>query len=237
VETRRVHELLEGTGWPEPSWSSSTASTNADALLSLPVPEGSVFGADEQVAGRGRLDRTWVSEPGAGLWFSVVLNPVSGPLALAVGLGITRGLVPWTASAVKWPNDVLIGQRKLGGILIEAATQYVVGIGLNLQTPPIPGAIGLSDATKVPWTPEEVLGAVLREVYAAVALLRSDRRQLVDEYRRICVTLGREVQVALPDGTSLTGTALDIDADGHLVVKSQDISRTVFAGDVIHATI
>jgi len=237
VETKRVHELLEGTGWPEPGWSSSTASTNADALLALPVPEGSVFGADEQVAGRGRLDRTWTSEPGAGLWFSLVLDPVPGPLALAVGLGITRGLAPWTPSAVKWPNDVLIDQRKVGGILIEAATQYVVGIGLNLQTPPIPGAIGLSEATNAPWTPEEVLGAVLREVHAAVALLRSDRHQLVNEYRRACVTLGREVRVALPDGTTLTGTALDIDDDGHLLVKSGDIRRTVFAGDVIHATI
>jgi BirA family transcriptional regulator, biotin operon repressor / biotin---[acetyl-CoA-carboxylase] ligase len=229
--------MLDGTGWPEPRWSASTTSTNADALRALPVTHGTVFGSDEQVAGRGRLDRTWVSEPGAGLWFSLVLDPIPGPLALAIGLGITRGLAPWASVGLKWPNDVVIGQRKLGGILIEAAAQSVVGIGLNLQTPDIPGAIGLADITDGPWTREEVLAGVLHGVHAFAELLRVNPQELVSEYRNTCVTLGRQVTVALPDGTVLAGTAVDVDDDGHLMVKSQDTTRTVFAGDVIHATI
>lgn len=196
-----------------------------------------MIGADEQEAGRGRLDRTWVSDPGAGLWFSLVLDPTPGPLALAIGLGIQRGLRPWVIVDLKWPNDVLVEDHKLGGILIEAGLQYVVGIGLNLQTPRIQHACGLAGVAQGAWTPEEVLASVLRGVHDAIALLRTDPGKLLADYAHVCVTLGRTVQVELPDGVTLVGIAEGIDIDGHLLVKTDDIIRTVFAGDVIHATI
>jgi BirA family biotin operon repressor/biotin-[acetyl-CoA-carboxylase] ligase len=237
VDTQLVHQLLDGIGWPEPRWADSTDSTNHDALAALPLAEGTVIGADEQRRGRGRLDRPWLSSPGAGLWFSTVLDPTPGPVALAVGVGIRRGLVPWAAIDLKWPNDLLVGADKLGGILIEAAQQVVVGVGVNLITPDIPGAIGLADATHIPWNKEQVLAGMLRGIHDAIALLRSDPEAILLEYRAACVTLGRTVDVRLPGDRMLTGQAVDIDADGHLLVKSADITETVFAGDVVHATI
>jgi BirA family transcriptional regulator, biotin operon repressor / biotin---[acetyl-CoA-carboxylase] ligase len=229
--------MLDGMGWPEPRWSDSTGSTNQDALAALPLPEGTVIGADEQRQGRGRLDREWRSDPGAGLWFSIVIDPTAGPMALAVGVGIRQGLSPWVHSDLKWPNDVLVHGRKLCGILIEVAEQVVVGVGLNLHTPSIPEAVGLADVTDSPWHREQVLAAVVRGVRDAIAQLRTDPAALLMRYREACVTLGRQVDVTLPGGRTLTGNAADIDTGGHLIVKSQDITQTVFAGDVVHATI
>lgn len=237
MDTALVHQLIASTGWPEPHWVDTTTSTNSDARAALPVASGSVFGADEQRAGRGRLGREWVSEPKAGLWFTLVLDPLPGPLALVVGLGVARGLAPWCAVGLKWPNDVLVGDRKLAGMLIEVEQQSLVGIGINLRTPAVPSAIGLADVTAAPWTPEEVLASVLQELHDVITRFQVTPVQILDAYRARCVTLGRTVQVHLPDGSTLAGKAIALDDDGHLVVEVGDFCHTVAAGDVIHATI
>jgi BirA family transcriptional regulator, biotin operon repressor / biotin---[acetyl-CoA-carboxylase] ligase len=228
--------MLSGTGWPEPRWAASTESTNTDALAALPTAEGSVFGADEQRAGRGRLARAWLSEPEAGVWFSLVVNPTPGPLALAIAVGVARGLEPWVQAQLKWPNDILVAEKKLGGILIEVGRQTVVGIGINAMTPPIDGAVGMTDVSTQPWTRESILAAVLRGVHDVLGEFRSAPQAVLAEYRTRCITIGRLVRVSLPDGSQLLGIA-DVDDKGQLVVEVEGITHTVAAGDVVHATI
>jgi biotin-[acetyl-CoA-carboxylase] ligase BirA-like protein len=120
-----------------------TGSTNAD-LLRRGGAEGQVLVAEEQTAGRGRMGRSWVSQPGVSLTFSVLLRPVSVPaarrgwLSLLTGVAVAAAVrdVAQVSATVKWPNDVLVGERKLAGILAEqSGDAVVVGIGVNVATP------------------------------------------------------------------------------------------------------
>ncbi len=235
----------------------STGSTNAD-LLARGGPEGQVLVAEEQTAGRGRLGRSWTSVPGASLTFSVLLRPSSVPLARRGWLSLLTGGA--VASAVrsaagvsaelKWPNDVLVGGRKLAGILAEQSTDgsaVVVGVGLNVAAPP--DALPLSP-TGLPATSllvegadiarEPLLTEVLHHLERWYQAFRSDpdpaRTGLLDVYRSLCGTLGRSVRVELPVGRVLTGVAEDIDTGGRLLVRadSEATVTPVSAGDVIH---
>ena len=140
----------------------SAASTmdEAHALAQAGAPDGTVVIAERQTAGRGRLGRSWTSEPGLGLWMTLVARqvPASGldVLSLRVGLAIAPMLEPFADGAItlKWPNDVLIGRKKLAGILVEARWRealpewVAVGVGVNLVPPgDQPGAIGLRAGT------------------------------------------------------------------------------------------
>jgi BirA family biotin operon repressor/biotin-[acetyl-CoA-carboxylase] ligase len=137
----------------------TTGSTNAD-LLTRGGPEGQVLVAEEQTAGRGRMGRSWVSQPGASLTFSVLLRPAGVPparrgwLPLVTGVAVATAVraVAGLAATLKWPNDVLIGDRKLAGILAEqSGDAIVVGIGLNVATPAeaLPSAPGGLRATSL----------------------------------------------------------------------------------------
>lgn len=170
------------------------------------------------------------------MWFSLVVNPTPGPLALAIAVGVARGLEPWVHVQLKWPNDILVAEKKLGGILIEVGRQTVVGIGINAMTPPIDGAVGMADVSAKPWTRETILAAVLRGVHDVLSEFRAAPDAVLAEYRTRCVTIGRLVRVSLPDGSELVGVA-DVDAQGQLVVEVEGIAHTVAAGDVVHATI
>jgi len=230
-------------------------STNAD-LLRRGGAEGQVLVAESQVAGRGRMGRSWVSEPGASLTFSVLLRPVSMPasrrgwLPLLTGVSVACAVrdVSGVAAVLKWPNDVLAGSRKLAGILAEqSGDAVVIGIGLNVATPA--DALPVSPAG-LPATSLLVEGAsVSREALLARILLELERRYaafsddpdpartgLLAEYRALCATLGRPVRVELPGGSVLIGVAEDIDADGRLLVASPEGKppAPVSAGDVIH---
>lgn len=138
------------------SWRNETQSTNDDALAAAKsgAPHGAVFGAETQTRGRGRRGSEWVSSPGAGLWFSVLLRPElsaeSGPgLALCAGLAVRAAVATRvTASTlVKWPNDVLTGGRKLAGILVESQISgaklgsVVMGIGINVTQRAFPDSL------------------------------------------------------------------------------------------------
>jgi len=122
-----------------------TASTNADAICGAPWD---VFTADFQTAGRGRLGHKWLSEPGENLIMSAVV-PVGGlaadhaaTLPLAVGLAVADGLAPWTDVALKWPNDIMAGDRKIAGILCERHGDNVVaGVGVNVGQRKFPDEI------------------------------------------------------------------------------------------------
>jgi BirA family transcriptional regulator, biotin operon repressor / biotin---[acetyl-CoA-carboxylase] ligase len=232
-----------------------TGSTNAD-LLRRGGPEGQVLVAEEQTAGRGRMGRSWVSQPGAALTFSFLLRPAAVPparrgwLPLLTGVAVVaavRGAAGLDAT-LKWPNDVLIGDRKLAGILAEQSGDFVViGIGLNVATTPdaLPaGAGGLrgtslaiegADAGR-----EILLAEILRQFERWYVVFRADpspeRAGLLAEYRRLCGTLGRAVRVELPGERILSGVASDVDLDGRLLVREPGASAPVpvSAGDVIH---
>jgi BirA family biotin operon repressor/biotin-[acetyl-CoA-carboxylase] ligase len=234
----------------------SATSTNAVATERARegAPEGTVVVAEQQTAGRGRLDRTWEAPPRAALLFSLVLRPTvpAGDwpwLPLLTGHTVAKTLrgLGYAAAGVKWPNDVLIGDRKVAGILVErvempAGPAAIVGIGLNvsLTEEELPVSTGTSLAIESGSEPDRtaLLADVLRslrEAYdawqaggeAASAHLRSS-------YAAACVTIGREVRVELPGGQSLVGRATGIDDAGRLVVVGPDGETLVGAGDVVH---
>jgi BirA family transcriptional regulator, biotin operon repressor / biotin---[acetyl-CoA-carboxylase] ligase len=239
----------------------STGSTNADLLAAAAAgaPEGRVLVAEEQTAGRGRLGRSWASVPGASLTFSVLLRPASVPQARRGWLPLLAGLAVAAAvrsaagldAVLKWPNDVLLDERKLAGILAEQSPDgaaVVVGIGLNAATPadalplPAPGGLAptslLAAGAAVPRA--ELLLAVLDQFERWYKAFRADpdprRSGLLDAYRPLCATLGTNVRVSLPSGRELAGRAVDVDAAGHLLVAARpgDPPVPVSAGDVIH---
>ena len=213
----------------------SAASTNAVVAERARAgePHGLVVVAEEQTEGRGRLGRTWVSPPRAGLTFSVLVRP-SGPMQwvpLLGGVGVARALREHAGveAVLKWPNDVLVDGRKLCGLLAEAVDGAVVlGVGLNVTTTaaelPVPEATSLALAGATTTDRDTVLRAVLRGIADAIG---DDARPA---YRELCTTLGRQVRVELPGGEEVTGTAEAVDEDGRLVVDGSAYA----AGDVVH---
>ena len=246
---------VTGSLWTSVSVVPVTGSTNAD-LLSCGGPEGQVLVAESQTAGRGRMGRSWVSAPGASLTFSVLLHPVSVPasrrgwLPLLTGAAVASAVrdVSGVAAVLKWPNDVLVGPRKLAGILAEqSGDAVVIGIGMNVATPAdalpvspagLPATSLLAEGASV--SREDLLAGILRGLERRYKAFRDDpdpgRTGLLAEYRALCATLGRSVRVELPGGGVLSGAAEDIDADGRLLVvpASGAPPVAVSAGDVIH---
>jgi BirA family biotin operon repressor/biotin-[acetyl-CoA-carboxylase] ligase len=251
LQAASVRPLVLGGLWTSLEVVATTGSTNAD-LLARGGPEGQVLVAEEQTAGRGRMGRSWVSEPGAALTFSVLLRPVPVPASRLGWLPLLAGVAVATAvrsvahvpATLKWPNDVLAGDRKLAGILAEqSGDALVIGTGLNVATPatalPVPAATSLlvegSDVAREP-----LLADILRRFERWYTAFREDpdpsRTGLLDEYRTLCATLGRPVRVELPGGRQLAGLAQDIDADGRLLVRDAETTSVtpVSAGDIIH---
>jgi BirA family biotin operon repressor/biotin-[acetyl-CoA-carboxylase] ligase len=257
-----VGEALLGPDGSAGLWTSiavvaSTGSTNAD-LLARGGPEGQVLVAEEQTAGRGRAGRTWVSQPGASLTFSVLLRPASVPpsargwLPLLTGVAVAAGVrsAAGVAASLKWPNDVLVGDRKLAGILAEQSSDgdaVVVGVGLNVAMRE--GALPVSPAG-LPATSLLVEGADVARETLLVEILRSLERcylgfradpdpvrsGLLAQYRAACATLGRQVRVELPADRVVVGIAEDVDASGRLLVRPAGAASAtpVSAGDIIH---
>ena len=192
--------------------------------------------ADHQTAGRGRLGRTWEAPAGASLLASILLRPDLPPerrhLVTTVVALAGVAAVAETGAALKWPNDLLVGDRKVAGVLAEAdAGAVVVGIGINLNWEGDPPANGIAV--------NQVLGrpvdrdAVLDELLEGLAARYGHWDAVAAEYRERCATLHRNVRVELTDET-FTGVAADVNDDGHLLVDVGTCIRTVAAADVIH---
>lgn len=231
-----------------------TASTNALVVerARAGATAGLVIVAEHQTAGRGRLDRSWEVPPRSALTFSVLLRPELSPqdwpwLPLFAGYAVHSALVDRADGiGLKWPNDVLVetdeGDLKLCGILVERVETpdgpaAVLGIGINVHQSPdeLPIAEATSLEQLLEGTPDrtEVLDTVLRSLGALQPLLH-DVESLRRAYAGECVTLGREVRVEVPAGEPVTGTAVDIDAGGRLVVQTAGGEVPVGAGDVVH---
>jgi BirA family biotin operon repressor/biotin-[acetyl-CoA-carboxylase] ligase len=251
AELRRA---FEGTGglWREVRVVAETGSSNADLAARAAEDEGLVLVAEYQNAGRGRLDRQWTAPPRSGIFVSVLLRPDDVPvqhwgwLPLLVGVAAAQATtrVAGIDVRLKWPNDLLVGERKLAGILAErAGSSVVVGMGLNVSLRedelPVPGAVSLGLAGSITTDRDPLLRAVLRDLetwYGRWRAAGGDARAsgLHAAYTESCATIGRRVRVELPAGQTLVGTATGIDDDGRLIVATPDGPQPVGAGDVVH---
>ena len=213
-------------------------------------PEGLVIVADHQTAGRGRLDRTWETPAGTALTFSMLLRPTVPAadwpwLPLLTGHATAQALTGMGyAAGVKWPNDVLIGERKVAGILVERVETpdgpaAVVGVGLNTgmtaEELPVPTATSLSLESDAGAAPDrvDVLLPVLAAIRASYDAWQAGG-DVAESYASACVTVGQSVRVDLPDGSVLEGRAVTVDGSGRLVVEAADGRHEVGAGDVVH---
>lgn len=242
-----------------------TGSTNTDLVAAAGegAADRTVLFAEEQQAGRGRLQRTWISPRGYGLHVSVVLRPEAVPQSALAWLPLIAGVALaetvrdmfGVSATLKWPNDLLLGDgdrwRKAAGILAEAVSTgdglgIVLGMGVNVHHGPddLPQGAGGLPATSL----AEQGVSVDRQEFAVrllTALAAADDRWraadgdvvasgLLDRYQRLCGTLGQRIRVEL-GGNDLFGTATDIDVGGRLVVRGVDGASTpVSAGDVVH---
>jgi BirA family transcriptional regulator, biotin operon repressor / biotin---[acetyl-CoA-carboxylase] ligase len=220
--------------------------------------EGVVAVADHQTAGRGRLGRRWEAPPGRCLLVSVLLRPVvpadrlwccTAAVALAAADACRE--VAGVAPLVKWPNDLVVGDRKLAGVLAESdpgapggppgSVAVVVGIGLNIDWsgPDDLGATSLVDHADRPVSRDAVLDSLLRFLAARASDLGAEpgRQELVADLRQRSATLGRRVRVEVSaDGGSrpVVGTAVDLAPSGHLVLETAHGTVEVPVGDVVH---
>jgi len=240
LRARPLARALVPDGW-RVEVLASTGSTNAVVAdrARAGEPAGLVVVAESQTAGRGRLDRTWVSPPRAGLTCSVLVRPDLIPaqwpwLPLLTGLAVATALAEQAEvdTALKWPNDVLVGGRKVCGVLVEVPLPgaAVIGIGLNVTTRqdelPSPAATSLVLAGATTTDRGVLLRAVLRALTSSLADVDAAR----DAYRARCATIGAEVRIELPGGRSVEGVAEGVDDGGRLVVAGTAYD----VGDVVH---
>ncbi|MFI6699633.1 biotin--[acetyl-CoA-carboxylase] ligase [Streptomyces sp. NPDC050509] len=253
--------ILPGGLWSSLDVVEATGSTNTDlaARAADGAAEGAVLVAEEQTAGRGRLDRRWSAPARSGIFFSVLLRPGPGVpverlgwLPLLTGVAVATGLARAAGvdTALKWPNDLLVTvdgeERKAGGILAERAGDdaVVVGVGLNVSLRadelPVPTAGSLALANAVSLDRDTLLRAVLRSLERWYGPWREAGGDpvatgLQEAYAAGCATLGRQVRAELPGGNELVGEAVAVDGDGRLVVATDDGERhSVGAGDIVH---
>lgn len=254
-------------------WHDQVGSTNTDLASRVTGPEGdlwtdfSVVATDNQVAGKGRLGRDWTAPAGASLAVSVLLRPQTpagrplppeslGWFGLLAGLAMTRAvngfLPPEQRAAVKWPNDVLIGERKVCGVLSEVVSTaqgqaLIVGTGVNIALTeadlPVPTATSLvlSGADPAAVSVDAVLSAYLTEFSRITRVFTSAAGNvrssgLLDQVSQACSTIGKSVRVELPSGENPVGTAIGINEAGSLVVELGNCAEplVVAAGDVTH---
>jgi BirA family transcriptional regulator, biotin operon repressor / biotin---[acetyl-CoA-carboxylase] ligase len=242
-------------GWPEPVLMSSVGSTMDEVRRRAGegAPEGFVVRAEEQTQGRGRHGRPWLSPPGSGLWWNILLRPdraveAISALPLVVGVSVVTALTGHlgVSCGLKWPNDVLATTpgphhfAKIAGILAErlADGSVMVGVGLNVaqQNSQLPAGGASLDMLLGRATDREALfAALLIQVARDYRRWQNDEWSL-DEYRAHCLTLGHAVRVGAMAGSAqppVEGRAVGIDAYGHLVVATDSgDEQVVSAGDV-----
>lgn len=244
-------------------------STNSEAmsLAQAGAPDGTVVVAESQSAGRGRHARNWFSPPGMNVYCSIIVRGIGPGLSLSEWLSwvpLTSALAVAEAVqcvaalplSLKWPNDLLLHERKVGGILCEsslaptAGPVVVIGIGLNVNVPQEafpeelrPIATSLIEAVHRPTDRNRLIAQLLLELEQSLDELRArGPARLLRAYTTRCITLGRRVRVSLGNGQELLGTAEAIGVDGGLQVRPRSPSPggqrpaliEIRAADVIH---
>jgi len=224
-----------------------TGSTNetAVALADSGAPEWTLVAAGHQTAGRGRLGRRWVDRPGGALIFSLVLRPQipaerAGLLPLLAGASMAAACREACGSPVgcKWPNDLMVGDRKVGGVLAESKVaggeieHVVLGVGVNLARAPedVPGAaaIGNCDPLALLSTFLRAFRRLYQPAHPAFA------GAVLAGYRDVSLTLGTHVRATTVEGRAVEGRAADLDERGDLIVETDAGREVVGFGDVVH---
>jgi BirA family biotin operon repressor/biotin-[acetyl-CoA-carboxylase] ligase len=216
------------------------------------APEGLLVVAEEQTAGRGRAGRPWLTAHGTALAFSLLLRPATsaargGELSMLAGLAVCEAVEQAIGrpAVLKWPNDILVGGKKTGGILVEAAAtaggerlEYaLLGIGLNVTSAPPDHAVdfpatALETEAGRPVDRLRLLRAILERLEAHYPLLANGRDRLHGQWAARLAWLGENVVARTPDGDR-AGRAEGTDADGALVVRlDSGVAVRVVAGDV-----
>jgi len=222
-------------------------STNAVLLgkAEKGAPSGTVLAARRQTAGRGRMGRQWLSEPGASLTFSLLwrLPPGTMPygLSLAVGVALAEGLEAMGVGglALKWPNDLLLDGGKLAGVLVElvpgAPDAAVIGIGLNLRLPAgMPDEVrALAAALPAELTADELLARLLSSLHAVLTEFAAGgfiavRHRWLDR----CAHLDAPVRILSEFAPPLEGRCIGVDVDGALMVETAVCIQRILSGDV-----
>ena len=253
-DAQRIRTLLEpGTPFATVEVVETTGSTNADLAerARAGAGEGIALVSMEQTAGRGRLGRQWISPRGSSISLSMLLTPRPefpqwGWLSLLAGLAVRAAiadLAPDPAQvSLKWPNDVLIGGRKVCGILSERVEHHdgaraVVGLGINVTLTadelPVPNATSLA-LEAIPADQSVLVAGVLNHFgryYTAWQL----RGSLREEYEARCSSIGAQLSVVVDGAHTVEGTGRGVDAFGRLQVATADGLQTFSVGDVIHA--
>ena len=233
----------------------TTGSTNADLLARHRAGEdiaGVVLIAEHQSAGRGRNGRSWSTPPRSQIALSVGIAAREVPLTgwgwvpLLTGVAVVDAVRATTAvpAKLKWPNDVLVCERKLGGILAEVAATdpvIVVGLGLNVtltvDEAPDPRATSLLMLGSTMLDRSALLGSVLAELAARIDHWRcagGPDAELIADYRRQSLTLGTRVRAILPGDREIVGIAVDLDDMGRLHIDTGAQTIAVSAGDITH---
>lgn len=258
VSARALSRALVGSGsrWRQVDVVETAASTNADLALRAQAgdPEGLVLIAEHQSAGRGRLGRTWLAAPRAGLSLSVLVRPSGVPVTrwpwipLLSGLAVAAALrqVAEVPATLKWPNDVMLDDRKLAGLLVErvegpSGAAAVIGIGLNVTTTrdelPTPSATSLLLEGASTTDRLTLAKAVLRRLDGLLAEWEAGAGlpsfELTSSYEAACATIGAEVRVELPGQRRVEGRAVGIDGSGRLLVQTGSGTQALGAGDVV----
>lgn len=237
-----------------------STNNHAKMLAAEGCSDGMTVIAGQQTSGRGRLGRDWASPPDKGIYITVVLRPDMAPaqtqvLTLAAAVATVEAISESVGihSGIKWPNDIVIGGKKVCGILLEMNSEadrvnyVVIGIGINFSqsADEFPEefryrAISLKMAAEAQRLSEpealnklSLIRSVLRKLDKAYLLLLNDRQEeLLDLWRKYSVTIGKEVRFTLKD-IEYTGTAADITSDGRLTVDCSDgIRRSLYSGEV-----
>ena len=223
----------------------SVDSTNSKAKLSKNVPDKSIFVAETQKSGRGRMGRNWSSPAGCGLWLSIYLVPDIlaediSKITLLAGLAVSRTI---PGSSIKWPNDVLLGDKKVCGILTEAVADsegikcVVVGIGINVNTQAFPEeladkATSLYLETGKKQKRENVLNSVLKEFFLLYeSFIKNGFSDIYDEYIQKCITIGKDV-LLIRNNEETKATAIGMTDTGELLVDIAGNREVVNSGEV-----
>ena len=250
LDLSRLAALQSGVVGVRISYEQELGSTMDEArrLAEEGAVDGLVVIAERQTKGRGRFERTWVSTPGLDLTFSVLLRPAADQLRMvnmAATMAVQDAALALTnkVAVIKWPNDVLILDRKLSGILIESVTspsgglQYaVIGVGLNVNLRPDEHleirdiATSLAQESGADLDRTGVLVDVLTRLDDYYAEIRAGQ-DLSQRWAERLDTLGRDVDVSW-GGRTVSGRATGVDRDGNLLVESSGEVTTVVAGEV-----
>jgi BirA family transcriptional regulator, biotin operon repressor / biotin---[acetyl-CoA-carboxylase] ligase len=249
-----VAPLVQGTIFAKPIHHYyKIGSTNTEAMQAAAegAPEGSVFLAEEQLAGRGRGANTWHSARSTGIYCSVVLRPALPPsdallISLAAGLAVqsaVAALAPGLGPDLKWPNDVLLGSRKFCGILTEMNAEatrvgyVVVGMGINVNQAKFPAelreiATSLKSATGTEWSRVELCAALLKSLDREYRnLLDAGAREAILRRFEVNSSSARGKKVRVEEG-GIEGVSEGLDPRGFLQVKTAQGLRTVLSGTV-----